>query len=165
MNKFISDSADWFTFFGFILTIFTFLGVWLNKRLLNRINRKSFSINRMPENLSDLKTISRNVSILNSEFSTKKSDLLIEINKLSPILKSLKKSLNKTDLEHFNALEYEIKKMKKVYYEEKKVKFIRRFFGNYVILNEDFGDKIYRLLTVLITDIENISNDNKQNLI
>lgn len=165
MNKFIGDGADWFTFIGFIVTILTFLGVLFNKNLLKKINRKSFSINRMPENLSDLKNISRNVSILNSEFDSKKSEILIEINKLSPILKSLKKSLNKTDLEHFNSLNSEIKKINKVYYEEIKVNRIRKLIGNYVILNEDFVDKIYRLLTVLITDIENISNDNKQNLI
>ncbi|MHA4895635.1 hypothetical protein ACXZ1K_12850 [Pedobacter sp. PWIIR3] len=164
MDKFISEGADWFTFIGFIITILTFLGVLFNKSLLKKINRKSFSINRMPENLSDLKTISRNISVFNAQFDYKKSEILTEINKISPILKSLKKSLNKADLEHYNSLNSEIKKINKVYYEESKVKRIRRLIGNYIVLDEDFVDKIYRLLTVLITDIENISNDNKQNL-
>ncbi len=165
MNKFINEWANGFTFIGLIVTIVTFFGVLINKSLLKRINRKSFSINRMPENLSDLKIISRNVSVLNSEFDIKKSEILIEINKLLPILKSLKKSLNKKDLEHFDSLNLEVKKINKVYYEESKVTRIRKLAGNYVILNEDFVDKIYRLLSVLITDIENIASDNKQNLI
>ncbi|WP_318640565.1 hypothetical protein [Flavobacterium ardleyense] len=165
MDKFISDGGDWFTFLGFVFSILTFLGILFNKSILKKINKKSFSINRMPENLIDLKTISRNISIFNSEFDSKKPEILIEINKLSPILKSLKKSLNKADLEHFNSLSAEIKKVSKIYYEESKVNRMRKFIGNYIILNEDFVDKIYRFLTVLITDIENISNDNQQNLI
>lgn len=165
MNRLISDWADWFTFIGFIITGLTFFGVWFNKKLLDRINRKSFSINRMPENLNDLKIISRNVSILNAEFDIKRSEILVEINKLLPILKSLKKSLDKKDLEHFNSLNSAIKNIQNVFYEKSEVKPISKLFGNYVVLNEDFVDKTYRLLTVLITDIQNISNDNKQNLI
>lgn len=165
MEELIKNSADWFTVIGFFVTIFTFIGVLFNKKLIKRLNRKSFSINRMPENLNDLKTRSRSISILNAEFENNKSEILIEINKLSPILKSLKKSLNKGDLEHFNSLKTEIKKIKMVYYELSQVRFIPRIIGKYIILNEAFVDKIYRLLTVLITDIENITNDNNQNLI
>ena len=165
MNKFIDDNANWFTFIGFIITIFTFIGVLCNKKYINKINRKNFTVNRMPENLSDLKTVSRNVSILNSQFDIKKSEILLEINKISPILKSLKKSLNKRDLEHFNSLYSEIKKINKLYNEENNVGRIRKIFGDYIILNEVFVDKIYRLLSVLITDIENILKDNKQNII
>lgn len=165
MNKFITESADWFSFIGFIITVLTFIGVIFNDCLLNEINRKSFSINRMPENLNDLKTLSRNISVLNSEFENNKLEILTEINKLSPVLKSLKKSLNKEDLEHYNSLKTEVAKIKSIYYDINEVKIFRRITGMYVILNEEFTDKIYRLLTVLITDIENIANDNRQNLI
>lgn len=165
MNEFIKETADWFSFIGFIITLLTFWGVLCNKKVLKKLNRKSFSINRMPENLSDLKIISRAISILNSDFANKKSDLLIEMNKLAPILKSLKKSLEKSDLEHYNLLNSELKKINQVYYDINNVKPIRKILGYYVIMDEDLVDKIYRLLTVLITDIENISNDNKQNLI
>ena len=165
MNEFVKETADWFSFIGFIITLCTFWGVLFNKKLLKKINRKSFSINRMPENLNDLKIISRSISIFNSDFANKKSELLIEMNKLSPILKSLKKSLEKTDLDHYNLLNSELKKMNQVYYDISKVKTIRKLLGSYIIMDEDLVDKIYRFLTVLITDIENISNDNKQNLI
>jgi hypothetical protein len=52
-----------------------------------------------------------------------------------------------------------------VYYKQSKIKPIRKLIGGYIIVNEGFVDKVYRFLTVLITDIENISSDNKQNLI
>ncbi|MDR6457192.1 hypothetical protein J2786_000285 [Chryseobacterium vietnamense] len=165
MIAFINDYANLFTFIGFIITILTFIVAINNKKILKAINKKSFSINRLPENLEDLKNLSRKISVLNANYDTNKKTIVIEIKQISPILKSLRKSLNKNDLEHFNRLNIEIKKMKNVYHNSNDISFLKKIIKNYIILDERFVDNVYILLTVLITDIENIQKDNKQNLL
>ena len=72
----IDKCGNLFSFLGLILTILTFAGVIWNKRILKVLNKKNFKLNRMPENLSDLKEISNKISDLLAEFEQNKKELI-----------------------------------------------------------------------------------------
>jgi len=149
---------------GFILGFLTFIGVVLNKKEIKKLNKKNFFINRMPENLKDLKSASSKIVSLSSNIEENKDKILVEISILSPILKSLKKSLQKEDLEHFILLNNEIRKHKFTYLSIDNVVWFRRVVGYYNLLDDNYVRNVYRYLTILITDIENINKDFKKDL-
>lgn len=161
----MSDLANWLTIIGFIITLLTYFVVKNNKKEIQALNRKNLFINRAPENLIELKKSSSNLSKLISDINSNKKEILIEISKLAPILKSLKKSLENHDLEYLNLLKKEINKHHKMAYSIDEISWIRKKLNLYVILDENYLDKTYRYLTTLITDIENLDKDFKKDLL
>lgn len=161
----MSDLANWLTIIGFIITLLTYFVVKNNKKEIQALNRKNLFINRAPENLIELKKSSSNLSKLISDINSNKKEILIEISKLAPILKSLKKSLENHDLEYLNLLKKEINKHHKMAYSIDEIYWIRKKLNLYVILDENYLDKTYRYLTTLITDIENLDKDFKKDLL
>ncbi len=165
MGDWINDNGDWFSFLGLILTFLTFVGVLLNKRNINKLNRKNFKVNRMPENLNDLKNISNSVSDLILDFDDKKKEIKSELSKISPILKSLKKSLNSGEIEHLKTLNSSIKNLDYWKIEGEKIKWFKKHSGKEKEMTERLVNDIEIKLTRLITDIENIGKDNLKNLV
>lgn len=161
----MSDLANCLTIIGFIFTFFTWFMVRNNKKEILALNKKNLFINRAPENLIELKKSSSRLSILISDINSNKREILSEISKLAPILKSLKKSLEKHDLEYLNLLKTEINKHHKMVYNVDEVPWVRQKLNLYVILDENYLDKTYRYLTTLITDIENLDKDFKKDLL
>ena len=161
----MGEIADILSIIGFFITIWTFLKVIDNTEELKEFNKKNFFINRLPENLKDLKKSSSKISILISNIDESKNEILIEISNLSPILKSLKKSLKEKDMDHYNLLKAEVNKHKNTYITIENVKQFRKLFSKYNIIDETYVRNIYRYLTTLITDIENINKDFKKDLL
>lgn len=161
----MAELADILTIIGFLITILTFLKVINNSKEIKELNKKNFFINRLPENLHDLKKSSSKLSILISQTENNKKEILIEISGLSPILKSIKRSLKKEDLEHYNLLKEEVDKHKKTYISIDDVAWIRKLTKNFNLLEEAYIDKTYRYLSTLITDIENMNKDYKKDLL
>lgn len=161
----MGEIADIISIIGFIFTLWTLIKVIDNTKQLKEFNKKNFFVNRLPENLKDLKKSSSKISILISNIDESKNEILIEISNLSPILKSLKKSLTEKDMEHYNLLKVEVNKHKKTYIDVANVNWIRKLFSKYNIIDETYVRTIYRYLTTLITDIENINKDFKKDLL
>ncbi|MGH1519872.1 hypothetical protein [Chryseobacterium sp. JK1] len=161
----MAELADILTIIGFLITILTFLKVINNSKEIKELNKKNFFINRLPENLHDLKKSSSKLSVLISQTDNNKKEILIEISGLSPILKSIKRSLKKEDLEHYNLLKEEVDKHKKTYISIDDVAWIRKLTKNFNLLEEAYIDKTYRYLSTLITDIENMNKDYKKDLL
>jgi len=90
----IDKCGNLFSFLGLILTILTFAGVIWNKRILKVLNKKNFKLNRMPENLSDLKEISNKISDLLAEFEQNKKELKIELKQNTTDIKIPHKIVN-----------------------------------------------------------------------
>lgn len=161
----MGEIADILSIIGFIITIWTFIKVIDNTKQLKEFNKKNFFINRLPENLKDLKKSSSKISILISNIDESKNEILIEISNLSPILKSLKKSLKEKDMEHYNLLKVEVNKHKDTYINKENINWFKKLFFKYNIIDETYVRTIYRYLTTLITDIENINKDFKKDLL
>ncbi|UTN02309.1 hypothetical protein L0669_13370 [Flavobacterium bizetiae] len=161
----MSEIADIISIIGFIITIWTFIKIWDNTKQLRELNKKNFFINRLPDNLKDLKKSSSKISILISNIDGNKNEILVEISNLSPILKSTKKSLKDNDLEHYKLLETEVNKHKITFVDINNVNWFRKFFNQYNILDENYARNIYRYLTTFITDIENMNKDFKKDLL
>jgi len=161
----MSELADWLTIIGFIITILTYLVVRSNKKEINELNRKNFFVNRTPENLKELKNSSLALSRLISNLEENKREVLLEISKIAPILKSLKKSLREHDLEYFNLLKVEVDKHRNIFYKIEDVSWLKRKLKLYVILDEKYVDKTFIFLTTLITDIESLDKDFKKDLL
>lgn len=119
----------------------------------------------MPENLESLKVISNNISSYLSDFENNKKKLKSEISKILPILKSLKKSLNPEEVDHYNTLKTSIRNIDKLRIDNKKIGFIDKHFNKEKVFTEDYADDIDIKLSRLITDIENIGKDHQRNLI
>ncbi len=132
---------------------------------MKEFNKKNFFINRLPENLKDLKKSSARISVLISSIDESKNDILIEITNLSPILKSLKKSLKQEDMEYYNLLKVEVNKHKKTYVDKENIRWFKKLFFKHKIIDETYVRTIYRYLTTLITDIENLNKDFKKDLL
>jgi hypothetical protein len=165
MTSWIDKWANLFTFLGLILTLLTFLGVIWNKKILNRLNKKNFKTNRMPENYSDLTRISEKLSDYLADFDNNKKEIKTEISKVSPILKSLKKSLNSNENENLVLLKSSIKKIDSWKYEGEKIVWYKKFIYGEKNMTEKLVNEVDIKLTRLITDIDNISKDNKKNLL
>lgn len=161
INKF----GNLFSFIGLGLTILTFLGVLWNKKILTRLNKKNFKINRMPENLADLKKISENISDLMTEFVQKKREIKSELSKIQPILKSLSKSLENTEADNLNSLKSSIKNIDNWYYDGIQLKWYQSLLTKRVYMSEILVQEVDIKLTRLITDIDNIGKDNTKNLL
>lgn len=119
----------------------------------------------MPQNLEDLKKISEHISNLSVEFEKNKKELKKEISIISPILKSLKKSLNTNEIDNVNKLTRSIKNVDKWVLLEKKKSWIHKFLPSRIVLTEEVVIEIDIKLIRLITDIENIKEDNEKNLL
>lgn len=165
MNLTISAIADYLSIIGFMITIATFFVVRNNKKEIRELNKRNLFINRLPDNLKELKNTSLLLSRLISDINTNRKQILREISKLAPVLKSIKKSLKKHDLEYFNLLKDEVDKHKNMYYSINEVSWIRKQFKLYYILDGQYIDKIYRSIATLITDIENLDKDFKKDLL
>lgn len=165
VSKLIDASANFLGVLGFILSILTYIQVLFNKAELKKINKRNFSRYRLPENLQDLKNISRSLSRLNVDFESNKAKISIEVVKIKPTLKSLKKSLDNHDMEHYSVLNKSVENSNNIKYKTSEISLLNRVLKNVLILDEFSVDDIYRKLTTLITDLENISKDNSQNLL
>ena len=73
--EWINKYGSLFSLIGLALTLLTFIGVLLNKGVLKKLNRKNFRVNRMPENLKDLKAISDRITDLLLDFNSNKKDI------------------------------------------------------------------------------------------
>jgi len=161
----INKYGNLFSFIGLGLTFLTFIGVLWSKRILNRLNMKNFKINRMPDNLNDLKVISNNISDLMIGFVQKKKEIKKELSKIQPILKSLNKSLESKEIDNLNALKSSIKNIDKWTYEGKQLKWYQKLLNKQEIMTETLIQEVDIKLTRLITDIDNIGKDNTKNLL
>ena len=161
--EWIDKYGSLFSFLGLGLTILTFLGVLWNKRVLKTLNQKNFKVNRMPKNLADLKKISNNISDLLISFNQKKKEIKSEISRIQPILKSLTKSLNKSEMDNLSSLKNSIKNIDSWTYEGEK-KWYTTIFSNQKEMTEAMVDEVDIKLTRLITDIDNIGKDHKKDL-
>lgn len=164
MNQWIKDTADLFSFIGFIITILTFLGVFFNYRVIARLNKKNFKLNRMPENLESLKTISQQITLLIVDFSQNKKNIKIELTKILPILKSLKKSLNNSENEYVVSLGKNLKDIDHWIITDEQISWYKNIFSKKKLLTENMVDEIDIQLTRLITDIDNIGKDTLKDL-
>lgn len=165
LKNIINDYANLFTFIGLIISIFTLYKVWSNKKELEKLNKKNYAKNRMPENLDILKQISSRISGLNYMFEQNKIDLNNEIIKIRPVLKSLIKSLSQEDMEHVSNLDKLLSKP--LYFNIDDVPLWRKLplYKNFLIITEDKVDEVYVKLTAVITDIDIISKDTNKNLL
>ena len=110
----MSCFADWLTIIGFIVIIFTFLAVKNNKKEILTLKKKNLFRNRISDNLSQLKKSSYMLANLFSDVYLNKREILNEISKLAPILKSIKKSLENSDLKYLELLKIEVDKHHKI---------------------------------------------------
>lgn len=163
-NLNISDVANWLTIIGFIITLLTYIVVKYNKKEIQTLNKKNLFKTRTPENLKELKNTSRTLINLMDDINLNKHEILVQISKLAPILKSIEKSLEHRDLEYLNPLKKEINKHHKMVYTEKDVSWLRKKLNLYVILDENYLDRTYRYLATLITEIENLNKDFRKDL-
>lgn len=161
----INTYGNLFSFIGLGLTFLTLFGVLWNKRILNRLNMKNFKINRMPDNLNDLKEISDNISDLMIDFVQKKKEIKKELSKIQPILKSLNKSLESKEIDNLNALKSSIKNIDNWTYEGKQLRWYQKLLNKQEIITEILIQEVDIKLTRLITDIDNIGKDNTKNLL
>ncbi len=163
--EWINKYGSLFSLIGLALTLLTFIGVLLNKGVLKKLNRKNFRVNRMPENLKDLKAISDRITDLLLDFNSNKKDIKSELSKVQPTLKSLQKSLEKADKENFNSLKSSLKDIDNWTFEGAELKWYHKFFGTKKEMTESMVNEVDIKLTRLITDVENIGKDNTKNLI
>ncbi len=161
----MSELADWISILGFIITLSTYFVARENKKEIEELNKKNLFINRLPENLKDLRKSSSALSRLLSDLESNRKEILNEISKLAPILKSIKKSLKNDDLEYFHLLKNEVDKHGRICYSLDNVSWFKRKLNRYVVLDETYVDKIYRCLTTFITDLENLDKDFKKDLL
>ncbi|EJL64324.1 hypothetical protein [Flavobacterium sp. CF136] len=73
----MSELADILSIIGFIITIWTFIKVWDNTEQIKELNKKNFFINRLPDNLMDLKKSSSKISILISNIDENNYDYTV----------------------------------------------------------------------------------------
>ena len=163
--EWIDKYGNLFSLIGLGFTLLTFIGVLLSKRVLKKLNKKNFRINRMPENLNDLKSISDRITDLLLNFNTNKKDIKNELSKVQPTLKSLEKSLEKSDKKNFNSLKSSLKGIDNWTFEGAELKWYQKVFGSKKEITENMVNEVDIKLTRLITDIENIGKDNTKNLI
>lgn len=161
----INKYGNLFSFLGLMLTILTFIGVLWNKRILKALNKKNFKINRMPENLSDLKGISEKISDLLIAFEQNKKELKTELSKIQPILKSLTKSLTDKEMDNLLILRDSLKNIDNWTFEGEEKKWYRKIFSKQKEMTTVLVNEVDIKLTRLITDIDNIGRDNNKNLI
>jgi len=160
----INKNGDLFSFIGLFLTILTFIGIFLNNQAIERLNKKNFKINRMPENLRDLILISNTLSDLCVNFEENKKLIKKDIYKIIPVLKSLKKSLNHNELDSVKTL-WDCVVSIDYWHFEGKFNLIHRLLFTDKIMTEDLVTDVENMLTRLITDIQNIELDSKRNLL
>ena len=165
MEEWINKYGNLFSFIGLLLTIMTFIGVIWNKNILNKINKKNYKINRMPENCNDLKVISENLSDFIADFPNKKKEIKSEISKISPILKSLSKSLDSDENENMLLLKKNIKGIDNWKYEGESIAWYKKLLNREKEMTEHLINEVDIKLTRLITDIDNIDKDNQKNLL
>ncbi len=165
MNDWINQNGNLFSFLGLIITIITFLGVLRTRRILKKLNKKNYKINRMPENFKDLKIISDNLSDYLADFGNNKKEIKIELSKISPILKSLSKSLNSDEKEYMQSLKKSIAGIDNWKYEGEKISKFKKFIYKEKEMSEHLITEVDIKLTRLITDIYNIDKDNNKNLL
>lgn len=165
LKNIIDNYANLFTSLGLIISILTLYKVWSNKKELEKLNKKNYAKNRMPENLDNLKQISSQISTLNSMFEQNKIELNNEIVKIRPILKSLRKSLSQEDLEYVRNLDKILNKP--LFFNIEDVPCWRKLplYKKYLIVTENKVDEVYIKLTAVITDIDVVSKDNNKNLL
>jgi hypothetical protein len=163
--EWIDKHGSLFSFLGLILTLLTFAGVIWNKRILKVLNKKNFKVNRMPENLSDLKEISDKISDLLIVFEQNKTDLKSEISKIQPILKSLTKSLSNNEMDNLTLLKNSINRIDSWTYEGEEKKWYKKIFSKQKEMTKVMVNEVDIKLTRLITDIDNIGRDHNKNLL
>lgn len=163
--EWIDKYGNLFSLLGLGLSVLTFLGVLWNKSLLRTLNKKNFKINRMPENLTDLKDISENISDFLTDFENNKTNIRSELSKIQPILKSLNKSLNKNETDNLSSLKNSIKTIDSWTYEGADLKWYQKLLNNKKEMTETLVKEVDIKLTRLITDIDNIGKDNKKKLL
>lgn len=165
MNDWINQNGNLFSFLGLIITFITFMGVFRTKWILLKINKKNYKINRMPDNYTDLKLISEKLSDYLADFANKKKDIKVELSKISPILKSLSKSLNSDEKEFLKSLKNSIAGIDNWKYEGEKISRFKELIFKEREMTEQLITEVDIKLTRLITDIDNIDKDNKKNLL
>lgn len=161
----INNYGNLFSLLGLSLTLLTFISVIFNKRVLNTLNKKNFKINRMPENLEDLKEISNNLSDLLTDFDNKKKNIKVELSKIQPILKSLTKSLNNDEMDNLTTLKKSTKNIDNWTYEGEEISFLKSIISKQKEMTENMVNEIDIKLTRLITDISNIGRDQSKNVL
>ncbi len=124
-NNLIENNGGLWSLIGILIALFTLYKVDSNKKLLKKFNKKNFKQNRMPENLESLKVISNNISSYLGDFENNKKNLKSEISKILPILKSLRKSLNPDEIDHYNTLKTSVKNIDKLRIDNGKIKLIK----------------------------------------
>ncbi|MCC5928230.1 MAG: hypothetical protein JJU28_03200 [Cyclobacteriaceae bacterium] len=162
--EWVDKYGNLFSLIGLIITFFTLIGVVWNKRLLIRLNRKNFKLNRLPENLADLMKISENISDYIADFENNKKNVKYELSKIQPILKSLSKSLENNETDNMLKLKDSLKDIDNWTFESSEKKWFNIFSKQNQLMTEIMITEIYIKLNRLITDIENIGKDNNKSL-
>ena len=165
MNDWINNCGNWFSFLGFFLTILTFLVVLLNRSIIKKLNKKNFRINRLPENLEELKEISKNITNYLSQFEENIKAIKIEMVKISPILKSIKKSLLKGENEYLLSLQESLKDIDYWVISGERIAWYRKILGKEKNFTEQMADEVDIRLNRLITDIDTIGKDTQKDLL
>lgn len=161
----IDKYGNLFSLIGLIITVITFYNVLRNKKILGGLNTKNFKLNRMPENISDLKNLSEYLSELLSDYDSNKKELKGELCKIQPILKSLSKSLVHEEMENLLILKRSLKNIDNWTYEGVKKSWYEKGFIKQKEMSESMVIEIDIKLNRLITDLENIGRDNNKNLL
>ena len=165
IDHIVDKIAKWLEVFGFLLSGFTFIKVvFLNKEVKKLNARHLFDV-RVDEHLADFKKTSRKIASLLGNYLQNIKELRLEISKSLANCLSLRKKVDKSELETLTAL---IRHTRKIIANKNDnystINCFGKFFGKRPLLEKDI-DEYYQTLALLITEIENLYKDNKNKLI
>lgn len=163
-KQFIHDISDWLEALGFIVGTITVIKVFFINRDVRKIQEKHLFQVRVDDHLKDLKSSSKIISNLITDFKGNIKEIKLEVSNCIEHCRSLRKKIPKDELKNLEPL---IKNMTKIKNNKIDINtlptFFDQIFGRKPII-EDEIDAVYTQITSLITELEHHNKDLKKSI-